>query len=115
MKIRILFMVWLSLTSSIPSIAQNTPTPPSPPTAHIKGHGCLKPGNVSDCVVVNDYKSHRKYNVFFLNNEKPDLNTGISFEGLGYSHPDPHCKQGQKVQVTEWKPVPGECPQQKQK
>ena len=75
----------------------------------------MKPGNVSDCVVVNDYKAHRKYNVFFLSGEKPDLNTGMSFEGLGYGHTDPHCKQGQKVQVTEWKPVPGECPQKQQK
>ena len=115
MKIRKLFLTCLLLTLSIPSIGQDTTAPPSPPTAHVKGHGCLKPGNVSDCVVVNDYKAHRKYNVFFLNNEKPDLNTGISFEGLGYGHPDPHCKQGQKVQVTEWKPLAGECPQQKQK
>jgi len=58
----------------------------------------MHPGNVSDCMVVNDYKAHRQYNVFFLS-ERPAMDTGISFEGLGYSHPDPHCKQGQKVQV----------------
>ncbi|HEX7961711.1 MAG TPA: hypothetical protein VF493_17450 [Terriglobales bacterium] len=112
MKIRILFMVWLLLTTSIPSIGQNPGQrhPTQAPTIAIKGHGCLKPGNISGCMVVNDYKAHRKYNVFFLN-DKPDLNTGISFEGLGYSHMDSHCKQGQKVQVTEWKPLAGECPE----
>lgn len=85
----------------------------APPTAshtvHIKGHGCVRPGNVEGCMVVNDFKAHRKYNVFFLK-DHPEMNTGISFEGLGYSKLDPHCKQGQKVQVSEWKPLEGECP-----
>jgi hypothetical protein len=98
------------VTPLIPSIGQEPGSSSSPPTVHVKGHGCLKPGSVSGCVVLNDYKAHRKYNVFFMG-DKPDMNTGISFEGLGYSHPDPHCKQGQKVQVTEWKPLQGECPQ----
>ena len=116
MKIRILFMVWLLPTTSIPSIGQNPGQrhPTQAPTVAIKGHGCLKPGNISGCMVVNDYKAHRKYNVFFLN-DKPDLNTGITFEGLGYSHMDSHCNQGQKVQVTEWKPLAGECPQKQAK
>jgi hypothetical protein len=82
----------------------------SPQTTHVRGHGCVKPGNVSGCYVVNDYKAHRKYNVFFRN-MKPDVDTGVSFEGLAYGHGDPHCKQGQKVDVTEWKPLAGECPQ----
>jgi len=82
----------------------------SPQSTHIKGHGCLKPGTVSGCYVVNDYKAHRKYNVFFRDT-KPDMGTGISFEGIGYGHQDPHCKQGQKVDVAEWKPLAGECPQ----
>jgi hypothetical protein len=115
MEIRKLSIASLVLTLSISSLGQNTASPTPTPTAHVKGHGCIKPGTVSDCVVVNDYKAHRKYNVFFLSNEKPDLGTGISFEGLGYGHPDPHCKQGQKVQVTEWKPVQGECPQKQAK
>ena len=55
----------------------------------------VKPGNVEGCVVVNDFKAHRKYNVFFLG-DKPAMDTGISFEGLGYSHLDSHCQQGQK-------------------
>jgi hypothetical protein len=97
---------WLLLAASLVSFSQHASTPTHP----VKGHGCMHPGNVSDCMVVNDYKAHRQYNVFFLS-ERPAMDTGISFEGLGYSHPDPHCKQGQKVQVTEWKPVSGECPQ----
>jgi hypothetical protein len=70
----------------------------------------VKPGNVAGCYVVNDRSAHRKYNVFFLDT-KPEMDTGISFEGVGYSKVDPHCKQGQKVQVSEWKPLAGECPQ----
>lgn len=82
----------------------------APQSTHAKGHGCVKPGSVSGCYVVNDYKGHRKYNVFFRDT-KPDMDTGISFEGIGYGHRDPHCNQGQKVDVTEWKPLAGECPQ----
>ena len=78
-------------------------------TVHIKGHGCVKPGTVEGCMIVNDFKAHRKYNVFFLK-DKPAPDTGISFEGLGYSKVDPHCNQGQKVQVSDWKPLEGECP-----
>ena len=59
---------------------------------------------------VNHFKTHRKYDVFF-SSAKPQMNTGISFEGIGYSKQDPHCRQGQKVQVSEWKPLEGECPQ----
>jgi len=58
------------------------------------------------CFVVNDFKAHRKYNVFFLGT-KPETNTGVSFEGVGYKQ-DPHCQQGQKVQVLDWKPLEGE-------
>jgi len=86
----------------------------APQSTHVKGHGCVKPGNVSGCYVVNDYKAHRKYNVFFRDTV-PDMDTGISFEGIGYGHKDPHCNQGQKVDVSEWKPLAGECPQAEQK
>src|SRR5215469_2907184 len=103
---KLFLLVWFFLAASLLSFSQHNSTP----THHIKGRGCLKPGNVSDCMIVNDFKAHRKYNVFFLS-ERPPMDRGISFEGLGYNHLDPHCQQGQKVQVTEWKPLPGECPQ----
>ena len=54
-------MTSLSLTG----VAQQGTGGTSPQTAHVKGHGCVKPGKVSGCYVVNDYKAHRKYNVFF--------------------------------------------------
>ena len=104
---------WLFLAAALALFSQVS-KPQMLHTHHVKGHGCLKPGNVSDCVIVNDFKEHRKYNVFFLSGQPP-MNTGISFEGLGYSHLDPHCRQGQKVQVSEWKPVEGECPQWQKK
>src|SRR5215472_243925 len=111
MKLTMLLMLLLTpLILSIGQVGQETRFSFYPPTVHVKGRGCLRPGNVAGCVVLHDYKARRKYNVFFVG-DKPDINTGISFEGLGYSHLDPHCKQGQKVQVTEWKPLKGECPQ----
>jgi len=109
---KLICLIGLLLIASLTSFGQQQAAPPagSPPTVHIKGHGCVKPGNVDGCVIVNDFRAHRKYNVFFLG-DKPAMDTGIEFEGLGYSHLDPHCKQGQKVQVSEWKPLEGECPQ----
>jgi hypothetical protein len=101
----------MSMTSlSLTGVAQQGTGGTSPQTAHVKGHGCVKPGKVSGCYVVNDYKAHRKYNVFFRD-AKPDIDTGISFEGLAYGHRDPHCSQGQRVDVAEWTPLAGECPQ----
>lgn len=77
-------------------------------TQHIDGKGCLKPGRQTGCLVVNDIKAHRKYNVFFDGKEQPELYTAIQFEGIGYSHAS-HCNQGQKVQVVDWKPLPETC------
>jgi hypothetical protein len=37
----------------------------------------------------------------------------VPFEGVEYSKQDSHCQQGQKVQVSDWKPLEGECPQTK--
>jgi hypothetical protein len=105
-------MLMFSLT--LIAFAQEGTGTASPQSTHVKGHGCVKPGNVSGCYVVNDYKAHRKYNVFFRK-EKPDMDTGISFEGIAYGHRDPHCNQGQRVDVAEWKPLASECPQTTQK
>lgn len=79
-----------------------------PRTQHIKGKGCLRPGRQTGCFVVNDIKAHRKYNVFFGGKDQPELYTAFSFEGVGYPHVS-HCNQGQKIQVSEWKPLPGTC------
>jgi hypothetical protein len=106
----LMLITWLSLIA----LAQPGPGPTAPQSTHVEARGCVKPGNVSGCYVVNDYKAHRKYNVFFRGT-KPDMDTGISFEGIGYGHRDPHCNQGQKVDVTEWKPSPGECPKTQKK
>jgi len=103
------FTLMVMASLSLIAIAQPGPWPTAPQSTYVKARGCVKPGNVSGCYVVNDYKAHRKYNVFFRDT-KPDLDTGISFEGIGYGHPDPHCNQGQKVDVTEWTPIAGECP-----
>jgi|GEM_PF-2758130 len=85
---------------------QDTATTAS--TQHIEGKGCVKPGRQTGCLVVNDIKAHRKYNVFFDGKEQPELYTAIQFEGIGYSHVS-HCNQGQKVQVVDWKALPEKC------
>lgn len=105
--------ILMTSLSLIVSAQQRTGTT-TPQTVHVKGHGCVKAGNVSGCYVVNDYHAHRKYNVFF-HDAKPDMDTGISFEGIAYGHLDPHCNQGQKVDVAEWMPLTGECPQTQKK
>jgi hypothetical protein len=115
MKKKVFLAASLMLVTSLSMIAtaQQGTGATATQSTHVKGHGCVKPGNVSGCYVVNDYKAHRKYNVFFRST-KPDMDSGISFEGIGYGHGDPHCKQGQKVDVAEWKPLPGECPQRQE-
>src|SRR5215831_15885699 len=109
-KVFLAASLMLMTSLSLIAIAKRGTGATSPQSTHVKGHECAKPGNVSGCYVVNDYKAHRKYNVFFRDT-KPDTDTGISFEGIAYGHRDPHCNQGQKVDVTEWKPLEGECPQ----
>ncbi len=113
MNIRLATLV-LTLLTSLSMLAQqssSTAKPNSettPRTEHIEGKGCLKPGRQNGCFIVNDIKAHRKYNVFFDGKSQPDMYTAISFEGIGYQHVS-HCSQGQKVQITDWKPLPGEC------
>jgi len=114
MKQKVFFAASLLLMTSLSLIAIAQQGATAPQTTLVKGHGCVKPGNVSGCYVVNDYKAHRKYNVFFRD-AKPDMDTGVSFEGIAYGHRDPHCNQGQKVDVTEWKPRAGDCPQSEKK
>jgi len=117
MKMRVSLAASLLLfinSLSVIAFAQQETAPTAPQSTHLKGHGCVKAGNVSGCYVVNDYKAHRKYNVFFRQTA-PDVDTGISFEGIAYGHRDPHCKQGQRVDVTEWKPLESECPKQQKK
>ncbi len=115
MKKKLVLVAWFLCAISAmfcQETGSSSPPPTAPPTMHIKGQGCVKAGNVPGCYVVNDYKAHRKYNIFFLR-AIPDMDTGITFEGIGYSKQDSHCKQGQKIQVSEWKPLAGECPQAK--
>src|ERR1700739_2299365 len=116
MKKKMFLMASLVLMSALSLIAtaQQGAGTTAPSSTHVKGHGCIKPGNVSGCYVVNDYKAHRKYNAFFRDTT-PDMDTGTYFAGLGYGHRDPHCNQGQRVDVTEWKPLAGECPQTEKK
>jgi len=102
----------VQLPAQQPSKSDQTTKGPSPRTHHIQGKGCLRPGRQQGCLVVNDIKAHRKYNVFFDGKEQPELYTAISFEGIGYSHLA-HCNQGQKVQVTDWKALPEKCSQPK--
>ena len=114
MKKKVLATLLVLMTSvTLITVAQERTEKASPQTAHIQGHGCVKSGSVPGCFVVNDYKARRKYNVFFRST-KPEIDSGISFEGIAYGHLDPHCNQGQKVEVAEWKPLAGECPQRQE-
>ena len=100
------------LLASVQLLAQQ-PSKSDPNTArteHVEGRGCLRPGRQEGCLIVNDIKAHRKYSVFFVGKDQPELYTAISFEGIAYPHVS-HCRQGQKLQVTDWKPLPEKCSQ----
>jgi hypothetical protein len=112
-KVPLAALLVLMASIALLTVAQERTERSSPQTTHVQGHGCVKLGKVPGCYVVNDYRANRKYNVFFRS-EKPDIDTGISFEGIAYGHGDPHCNQGQKVDIAEWKPLAGECPQRSQ-
>ena len=111
MKMRVSVAALLMFINALTSIAvgQQGGGPASPQSKHVSGHGCVTAGNVSGCYVVNDYKAH-----VFFRQQAPDIDKGISFEGIAYGHRDPHCNQGQRVDVTEWKPLASECPKQQQ-
>ena len=112
-KVPLAALLVLMASIALLTVAQERTERSSPQTTHVQGHGCVKLGKVPGCYVVNDYRANRKYNVFFRN-AKPDIDSGISFEGIAYGHHDPHCHQGHKVDVAEWKPLAGECPQRSQ-
>lgn len=59
----VLVPIQLPAQQSSQSKETNTGAPSS--TQHIKGKGCVRPGRQLGCLVVNDIKAHRKYNVFF--------------------------------------------------
>jgi len=80
----------------------------APHTEHITGKGCVQPGKSKNCVMLSDIKAHRKYDLFFKPDNKPDMYTAVEFEGIGY-HQHSHCQDGQPLQVVNWKPGEGEC------
>jgi len=65
----VLVPIQLPAQQSSQSKETNTGAPSS--TQHIKGKGCVRPGRQSGCLVVNDIKAHRKYNVFFYRKDLP--------------------------------------------
>ena len=112
MKIGLIALMLVIAWLPVPSAAQQTPDQTikgsAPHTEHITGKGCVQPGKLKNCVMVNDIKAHRKYDVFFKADNKPEMYTAVEFEGIGY-HQHSHCNDGQPVQVVNWKPAEGEC------
>lgn len=108
MKKRLKTLAVALLVSSQVSLAQKTGSY-KPHTVHAQGSGCVRPAKEEGCFVLHDIKAHRYYDVSF-GASKPEPYTAIWFEGIGYHH-DAHCKQGQPVHVSHWKPLPGKCSQ----
>ncbi len=104
----LIVVVLASLQLSAQQSSQSEQTSAGSTTQHIRGTGCVKPARQKDCLIVNDIKAHRKYNVFFVGKAQPELYTAISFEGVGYPHVS-HCQQGQKVQILDWQPLTETC------
>jgi hypothetical protein len=78
-------LVPIQLPAQQSSQSKETNTGASSSAQHIKGKGCVRPGRQSGCLVVNDIKAHRKYNVFFYGKDLPEMYTAIAFEGIGYA------------------------------
>jgi hypothetical protein len=111
-----LIPLFVFLSSSILFGQQAQPTKAQvgggiPRTTHARGRGCVRQGKEEGCFILHDIKQHRYYDLSFDSTpNKPDLNTAISFEGIGYQH-DTRCSQGHPVHVHDWKPLPGKCSQ----
>jgi hypothetical protein len=61
MKKKVFLAASLLLMTSVSliAIAQQVTGRTALQTTPVRGHGCVKPGNVSGCHVANDYKAHR--------------------------------------------------------
>ncbi len=77
-------------------------------TAQVSGAGCTRAGVEGGCIVLEDSKTKKLYNLFFTG-DKPQLDTAISFVGQEHDGPTT-CMQGLPVQVSKWTPLKMKCP-----
>lgn len=103
-NIRLLTLAVMTITL----LASDCALSQQPRTEHAEGSGCVRPGKKKGCFVVHDLKQRAYWDLTFPRDNRPELYTHISFEGIGYQY-DAQCSEGRPVHVSSWKILPGEC------
>ncbi len=116
MKFRIiscacLALLVLSAVALQPCLRAQTKTSGS---GTVAGSGCLTAGVEGGCLGLTDFKTKKVYNLFFMTEKKPDVETAIYFEGTIHEGPT-ICMQGAAVDVTNWTLLKMKCPSTKPK
>ena len=96
------FTIFVVMLSSV------LPAQPAPKPKKISAGGCVEQGVEAGCLIVRSAKDDKIYNVLFQDGKKPDVGSGISFEGVQHDGPTA-CMQGTAVEVKQWRPVATEC------
>jgi hypothetical protein len=74
----------------------------------ISASGCVTAGVEAGCLVVQDAKTKKLYNLYFAGGDKPELGTAIRFVGASHNGPTT-CMQGEAIEVKSWKLVKKTC------
>jgi len=83
---------------------------PAPPR-QIKASGCTQAGVESSCVVLEDFKDKKLYNLFFPAGKQAGPGVAISFTGAEHQGMTT-CMQGTAVDVIQWKRLKKSCPKE---
>ncbi len=75
----------------------------------VNASGCVSSGVEAGCLMLRSTKDNQLYNLFFKGNNKPRVDTAISFEGTKHEGPTT-CMQGTPVDVAKWHPIRMHCP-----
>ncbi len=102
-----LTLVLLLLTSGLGQSGQKSGASEG---AVIVGTGCVKPGVEGGCLVLQDFKTKKVYNLLFSpSGKRPNVEMVISFEGTLHEGPT-ICMQGTPVDVAKWTQLKMKCP-----
>jgi len=107
---RILYGFAVTLLSILTCMAfsQNSAQPQSE-TDTISGSGCVSAGVEAGCLILQDTKTKKDYNLFFPSGKKP-AKVGMAIEFLGTPGGPNTCQQGYPIYVSDWHEIRMHCP-----
>ena len=100
------FLLLACTPSSIPQASKNE----KGGKAMVNGTGCLRAGTEHGCLVLKDKKNGKQYSLHFKPDNRPKVDTAISFEGSTVGGDT--CMQGTPVEVSQWTPLKMRCPKE---